>query len=206
MVASALLAAIAVLTAACAADKAPPKTATRPTAPRTRDTTSPERPATSAPDAPTTPAPVLHVSAASSSEELKVSKAYLTAELAYLSSAGHPADPPDALERTHIDSMLTGTRARILDLRTKHQAVRLPRNSKRAIYVLQAKVHGAAATLDLCEVDDAVVYDLTTKSVVNDDVVSYKERAMMRHVAGRWLLSHRVLSGGKKQGVVACAG
>jgi hypothetical protein len=84
------------------------------------------------------------------------------------------------------------------------QVLRYPSTSIRRIDPVSVVVTGDEATIESCRVDDGQIVEQPSGRVLNDEVTTSLDRAVMRRVDGQWKLSTRVQLE-KWNGVTGCA-
>jgi len=101
------------------------------------------------------------------------------------------------LQQTQITANLEGMQAR-------GEAVRLPENSQDSQEVLTASLQpDGSVLLKACEINDAVVYDVATGAVVDDDVITLKVDVTVVQENGVWKVADTVITE-ESNGVVPC--
>jgi hypothetical protein len=122
----------------------------------------------------------------------EIEAAYRRASEAYLAASA--ASDPDlpALAETHADPMLAQRRDVLTARRLDGRAARMPDPSQYRIEIERFEVvDSTSARLTACVVDDAIVYEVATGNVVNDDVTTARHEAVMRLIDGTWKLVER---------------
>ena len=101
------------------------------------------------------------------------------------------------LQQTQITANLEGMQAR-------GEAVRLPENSQDSQEVLTASLQpDGSVLLKACEINDAVVYDVATGAVVDDDVITIEVDVTVVQENGVWKVADTVITE-ESNGVVPC--
>ena len=142
--------------------------------PRSAKVTSPST--TKAPTT-TTPQPKLIYARTFTPAQQEVAKGYFAAEKAFVNASAEPTVTGTLLSATHAGPMLAAARRDIRTLAERHQAVRLPKHSQYLIRIDQVSLHGGDAVVQLCAVDDGVLFQRTTGKIVDASTVSRMRRA-----------------------------
>ena len=101
------------------------------------------------------------------------------------------------LQQTQITANLEGMQAR-------GEAVRLPENSQDSQEVLTASLQpDGSVLLKACEINDAIVYDVATGAVVDDDVITIEVDVTVVQENGVWKVADTVITE-ESNGVVPC--
>ncbi len=196
-----LMLAVIVL-AGCSQSSKSQRTARVTVAPTTASSTTDASTSTTAPK-PASPRPKLILAHKFTAAQRQVAQGYFAAVRAHLRASEHPTRHPSELALTYSGAMLNAARADIARLAQDHHAVRLPAKTKSLVRVDGVRINGLTAVVDVCTVDDAIVYEQPVGSIVDSDVVSHKRRATLRLTAGHWKLLFRS-SKVKQEGVGAC--
>lgn len=118
------------------------------------------------------------------------------------------ADPPNPddplLAQTMVDPMLGQAMKLAGEWRGFGQAGKAPPDSVRRITLISSDVDGDRATIEACSVDDGIVYEPATGTVLNDKVTTAHDRATLTLVDGIWKLATREQVE-KWEGVAGCA-
>jgi hypothetical protein len=114
--------------------------------------------------------------------------AYLAYWDAYMQATVEPVDP----QLPAMQDLMTGDHQRVVtrdleDRQAKGEATRLPPNSRLQHEILSAdlQVDGSVHITE-CEVNDAIVYNVASGVVINDDIVTRLATATMVDEAGSW--------------------
>lgn len=112
----------------------------------------------------------------------------------------------DDMKATHVDPLLSVVRNRILDRRKAGQRSKYPENSVAKTTVESIEFsEQPKATILACLVDDAVVYEVATGTVINDDVATARVRFVLVRDQGLWKLAeYNILN--RKDGASTCEG
>jgi hypothetical protein len=128
-------------------------------------------------------------------EETRKEEAARAAYLAYHEAVLEAASDPVTPDLPELQQLTVGDQQRIVtrnleDLQSRGQAVRPGNESLSSHQVRSAELQqdGSIVIVD-CEVDDAIVYDIQTGRVIDDDVVTRLVEARMVREAGNWRLS-----------------
>jgi hypothetical protein len=119
------------------------------------------------------------------------------------SAAADPTYGP--LSATHGPPLLDQLEAALTDRRRANERTRLPQDSKSRVDIDTVVVDGLTATVTACIVDDAIVFEQTSGSVVNDDVVAVTMRVTLSEADGYWKLVGRDTLD-TQEGATQCAG
>ena len=116
-----------------------------------------------------------------------------------------PPNPDDPLlAQTMVDPMLSQAVKLAGEWRGFGQAGRNPAGSVRRITFISADVDGDQATVETCSVDDGIIYEPATGTVLNDEITTARDRATLTFVEGTWKLASREQLE-KWEGVAGCA-
>ena len=130
--------------------------------------------------------------------------AYLAYWEAYLEATAEPVDP----QLPAMQELMTGDHQRVVtrdleDRQARGEAARLPPNSQ-----LRHEIHSAdlqsdgSVRITECEVNDAIIYDVASGAVINDDVVTKLATATMVDERG-WKIADSTVVG-RWPGAVEC--
>lgn len=137
--------------------------------------------------------------------ESAVFDSYRSAIDAFNHALTDPPNPDDPLlAQTMVDPMLSQAVKLAGEWRGFGQAGRAPADSVRKITLISADVDGDKATIEACSVDDGVIYEPATGTVLNDEVTTARDRATLMLVDGTWKLASREQLE-KWEGVAGCA-
>lgn len=116
-----------------------------------------------------------------------------------------PPDPdhPD-LARFRAGSTLESAQARTEDRRVQGHAIRLPESTVYSHETLSVQVDDDRAFVVDCSVDDSVLYDIASGTILDDAVLSNEWEITLTRSASGWLISD-VLQRDQWQGVAGCA-
>lgn len=138
-------------------------------------------------------------------EQQEVVDAYVAAMSAFEAALADPPNPDHpALAQTMGDPLLTEVRNLAGKWRGFGQAGRFPDNSVHRTEVLSVEVKGDTATLEVCVVDDGILYEPATGRVLDEDVSTARDRATLSRADGIWRLTTREQLE-KWEGVAGCA-
>jgi hypothetical protein len=107
------------------------------------------------------------------------------------------------MEASFVDPMLSHTRNVIFDDRRKGVLAKYPVNSVHELTPLQVSFDQDTGKVTACLVDDAVMYEVTSGSIVNDHVVTALVRFTMRRVDGSWKVSEYLIQN-RTEGASTC--
>jgi hypothetical protein len=137
--------------------------------------------------------------------EQSVLGAYDAAMTAFDLATAEPPNPDQAdLAATTVDPVLTDVRNLAATWKGFGQALRYPADSVHTITALSVEINGDTATIETCNVDDGILYEPATGTVLNNKVTTAHDRATMTLVDGTWKLSTRQQIE-KWDGVTGCA-
>lgn len=160
-------------------------------------------PATSAAASPSPTAPSTSAPSTEANREGEVVDAYMAAREAFSASLVDP-DPDDPeLAATHVDPMLAEVRRMNAEWRGSGRAGRFPDDSIARAVPMSIEVTGDAATVEICGVDDSIVYETATGTVLDDSVVTVHSSSTLRLVEGTWKLATRT-EFARWEGVTEC--
>ena len=134
-----------------------------------------------------------------------VETAYRSAIEAFEAALVDPSAASGGLEAWWSGPALAAVRSEVNTWAGFGQALRYPDGSQRSLDVLSVSVAGDTATATACFVDDGRVVDVATGDVLNDEVVTVLESAVLRRTAGSWALAERSQLE-RTEGVQSCAG
>lgn len=191
---------VSAVLAACSHTSKPPATA-KVTAPSTSATSTTAAPTT----IPTTtaPQPKLVYSHHFTAAQQEVAQGYFAAERAFLDASARPRLSQTLLAATHTSAMLAAARGDVAALAKEGEAARLPPASAYKVQISQVTIHGTKAEVELCSVDDRVLYKPATGHIVDSTVISRRSKATLRKIRNSWLLAEQ-RSEAKRHGVAAC--
>jgi hypothetical protein len=135
----------------------------------------------------TTAAPTMTLNEESRKEEA-AKAAYLAYWDAYMEAAAEPVDP----QLPAMQELMTGDHRRVVtrdlaDRQARGEAARLPTNSLLKHEILSAELQADGSVhLTECEVNDAIVYNVDSGVVINDDIVTKLATATMVDEGGGW--------------------
>jgi hypothetical protein len=135
----------------------------------------------------TTSAPTTTLDEATRKEEA-AEAAYLAYWEAYMQATAEPVDP----QLPAMQQLMTGDHQRVVtrDLENRQargEATRLPTNSRLRHEILSAELRADGSVhITECEVNDAIVYNVASGAVINDDVVTKLATAKMVDEGGSW--------------------
>lgn len=168
----ALVAALALITAACSSNSDATPSATLPPATPTTATTAPATTTTTKPPSP----------------EAEVEQAYLKATATFYEISKDP-DPEDLrLTETRMDPNLAAVQDVLSKAAEASIVARFTDGEAPVPEVSDIKIEGSKATLTSCLVDDGQQVRTTDNAVVDDDVVSRLASVEMQMGQGRWLV------------------
>lgn len=168
-----------------------------PSSPPTASTTSP---ATTASTAMTVP----EQSDSTAADDV-VLASYVAAMDAYTAAVADPPNPEDPTLADHVmDPLLTEFRNTATQWKGFGQAVRYPDPTVHRTELISVEVDGDRAALEVCSVDDSILYEPATGRVLNDDVSTNHIRATLVLDGDQWLLSERERVE-QWEGVAGCA-
>jgi hypothetical protein len=107
---------------------------------------------------------------------------------AFFMAAAEPVNP----QLPELQRLMTGDQKRIVtrnleDMRARGHATRLPANSRRGQRPKVVELQGdGSVEVTSCEVDDSIVYEVDTGTVVNDDAVTNVISATLIEERGQW--------------------
>jgi hypothetical protein len=133
--------------------------------------------------------------------------AYLAYGHAYRTAATAPVTPHLA----EVQAVMTGLQqsqitANLEGFQARGEATRLPPNSQERDEFLDAQLQpDGSVLLKTCSVNDAVVYNVATGTVVNDNVVTAAIDVTMVEEGGAWKVADSVVTA-RWDGVVPCEG
>jgi hypothetical protein len=128
-------------------------------------------------------------------EETQKEEAAKAAFLAYHGAALEAASDPVAPRLPKLQNLMTDDQQQIVtrnleDLQASGRAVRAGVESLSSHDVRSADLQRGGWVLIVdCEVDDAVVYEVETGNVIDDDIATRLVEARMVHEAGTWKLA-----------------
>jgi hypothetical protein len=121
-------------------------------------------------------------------KEEAATAAYLAFYDAYRAATANPVNP----QEPEVQALMTGDHKAMVtrnleDRRARGQAVRHPENTRSTHTVRSAELRadGSVEIFD-CEVDDAIVYDVSSGAVVDDEVVTNLVTGTVVQEGGRW--------------------
>lgn len=122
-------------------------------------------------------------------------------------AASDPPDPDHPLLANYMTvERLEGVQAGLRTSQERGVVVRIPEHADYRHVVTDVEVTGATAVIHDCAVDDAVVINVDTSDVVDDDVVTRELEISAEKIAGVWRISGRVPRTVQEwQGVAGCA-
>lgn len=176
--------------------------------------TSPKSPATAQLTTPSTTRPAPTTTVPSPEPKLiyahpftpaqqEVAKGYFAAERAFIRASASPSSVDSLFTKTHTTPMLEAARGDIGLLASQHHAVRLPESTKYVIRIDEIKIRQASAEIQLCSVDDGVLYDRFSGRPIDTSTVARRSQATMRKIGNDWKLAERT-SKVQSQGPAAC--
>jgi hypothetical protein len=137
----------------------------------------------------TTSAPVTTTTLNDDAQKEEAAKAaYLAYWDAYMEATAEPVNP----QFPAMQQLVTGAQQRVVtrDLENRQargEAARLPPNSRLQHEVLSAELQGdGSVQITECEVNDAIVYDIASGAIINDDIVTKLATAEMVNEGGSW--------------------
>jgi hypothetical protein len=139
----------------------------------------------------TTAAPTTTTLDEKTRKEEAAKEAFLDYYEAFFVAAAEPVNPqlPD------LQRLMTGEQGQIVtrnleDMRARGHATRLPPNSRRRHDPRAVRLRGdGSVEVTSCEVDDSIVYEVDTGSVINDDVVTNVISATLVNEGGHWKIT-----------------
>jgi len=134
-----------------------------------------------------------------------VETAYRSAIEAFEAALVDPSAASGRLEAWWTGPALAAVRTEVNTWAGFGQALRYPDGSQRSLEVLSVSVAGDTATATACFVDDGRVVDVATGDVLNDEVATVLESAILRRAADSWALAERSQLE-RTGGVTSCAG
>jgi hypothetical protein len=135
----------------------------------------------------TTAAPTTTLDEETRKEEA-AKEAYLAYWDAYMEATAEPVDP----QLPAMQELMTGDHQRVVtrdleDRQARGEATRLPTNSVLKHEVLSAELQADGSVhITECEVNDAIVYNVASDVVINDDIVTKLATATMVDEGGDW--------------------
>jgi hypothetical protein len=121
-----------------------------------------------------------------------VEAAYRQAMAAFDEATAGAADPNyPALVATMADPALSAVRNTVAAWSGFGQALRYPEASQHRIAILDTALDGDTAVLEVCTVDDGILYEVTGGRILNDSVSTTLARATLVWTDQRWRLSER---------------
>jgi hypothetical protein len=117
--------------------------------------------------------------------------AYLAYWDAYVEATEEPVDP----QLPAMQSLMTGDHQRVVtrdleDRQARGEAARLRTNSRLRHEILSADLQlDGSVHITECEVNDAIIYDIASGAVINDDVVTKLATASMVDEGGSWKIA-----------------
>jgi len=187
--------------AACSHNPKPSATA-RVTAPST-SATSTTAASTTTPTTTTPPKPKLVYAHHFTPAQQEVAQGYFAAERAFLDASARPRLSQTLLAATHISAMLAAARGDVAALAKEGEAARLPPASAYKVQISRVTIHGTTAEVELCSVDDRILYQQATRHIVDSTVTSRRSKATLRKLRNSWLLAEQI-SEAERHGVAAC--
>lgn len=154
-------------------------------------TSSPASSPTSSPDQP--------------DERHAVEAAYRVAIETYETGLANPAASSNQLESWWAEPALSAARSQINSWAGRRQALSFPEPSQRSLQVLSVSFAGDTATVTACFVDDGQVIDAVTGTILDDDVATVIESAILRRFSGTWRLAERAQLE-RREGAQPCGG
>ena len=133
--------------------------------------------------------------------------AYLAYGHAYRTAATAPVTPHLA----EVQAVMTGLQqsqitANLEGFQARGEATRLPPNSQERDEFLDAQLQpDGSVLLKTCSVNDAIVYNVATGTVINDNVVTAAIDVTMVEEGGAWKVADSVVTA-RWDGVVPCEG
>lgn len=123
-----------------------------------------------------------------SPEQRLVIDAYRAAWDAEMAASAAPAADPDHpdLAARFVGAALDQVRAGLADKRELGRATRHAEPSEFAIYANSVRVDGDVAHLEVCLIDDAVVFDPVTDVIENDWRAVLNRRVQLARIDGSW--------------------
>jgi hypothetical protein len=159
------------------------------------------------PAASTTSAPTTTTTLDDETRKEEAAKAaYLAYWEAYMEATTEPVDP----QLPAMQQLMTGDHQRVVtrdldDRQARGEAARLPANSHLRHEVLSAELQpDGSVRITECEVNDAIIYDVVSGAVINDDVVTKLATATMVNEGGSWKIADSVVVR-RWPGAVECA-
>jgi hypothetical protein len=132
--------------------------------------------------------------------------AYLAYWHAYMEATTEPVHP----QLPAMQQLMTGDHQRVVtrdleDRQARGEAARLPANSHLRHEILSAALQpDGSVHITECEVNDAIIYDVVSGAVINDDVVTKLATATMVNEGGRWKIADSAVVR-RWPGAVECA-
>jgi hypothetical protein len=118
--------------------------------------------------------------------------AYVAGMDAFAEAVADPVQPEHpALQAAVVDPLLSELRNLAATWLGFGQAVRLPAEGVRRTELLDVEVTGDTAMVEVCSVDDSILYEIDSGRVLNDAVSTSRIRAEVRLVDGQWRLASR---------------
>lgn len=140
-----------------------------------------------------------------SPEEAEVVESYLAYREAYLEAEMVPVDPNHPGLEAYATDPALGIAQRLLNGYVRDGiAARLAEPSSHRLFAVVEWMEAGDAILDVCDVNDVVLYEVASGEIVNGLVVSRVIVAEMVHIDGSWRL-FRQLSPSKVEGIDGCA-
>jgi hypothetical protein len=121
-------------------------------------------------------------------KEAAAKAAYLAYWEAYMQATAEPVDP----QLPAMQQLMTGDHQRVVtrdleDRQARGEATRLPTSSRLRHEILSAELQADGSVhLTECEVNDAIVYNVASGVVIDDDVVTKLATAKMVDEGGSW--------------------
>ncbi|MGI9645798.1 MAG: hypothetical protein ACR2O6_10870 [Ilumatobacteraceae bacterium] len=116
-----------------------------------------------------------------------------------------PPDPDHPeLERFRTEAVLELARENVQDRSDLGQAIRLPEKSRSTHQAIVVSVSGSSAVVDVCSVDDSVLYDVATGVLLNDAVKTFAVQFHLKSTDS-WRVVETVEQG-RWDGVSTCDG
>jgi hypothetical protein len=110
----------------------------------------------------------------------------------------------EEMSATHTDPYLSKVRNRLLDRRRAGQSARYPANTLNRVDPLEvAFLDDGRAVVTACSIDDAVIYESASGTVINDAVTTALVRYLLVRAEGVWKVSEYEIVG-RKDGASTC--